>query len=168
MQDITERILDDHETFRRAFAEIDAASGAEEAARVWAQLSQLLEVHAAAEEQIFYPVLLHEGSDADEETKDAIKDHNEIRDAVRRAAQAQTGSEQWRKAIADARKANSDHMAEEERGALADFRRNSDAQERAGLAERWDAYKEAHPHGRGVDTSDKSPSGYVAEHSPRK
>lgn len=168
MQDITDRILDDHETFRRAFAEIDVASSTEDAARLWARLSQLLELHAAAEEEVFYPELLREGSHAKDETKDAIKDHNQIRDAVRRAAEAETGSERWRKAIADAREANSDHMAEEERGALADFRRNSEAQERGVLAERWDAFKRQHPGGQGVDESDKSPKGYIAEHSPSK
>lgn len=48
----------------------------------------LLEVHAKAKEDLFYPALLHVGEGADgkpsakAETIDAIKDHNDIRNAV--------------------------------------------------------------------------------------
>src|SRR6266516_529040 len=85
--DITQLILDDHHEQRRLFAileEIDPAdTGTLEA--IWARLSAFLEVHAAAEEEIFYPELLRVGlsaggaAGAEAETLDAIHDHNDIR-----------------------------------------------------------------------------------------
>src|SRR5262249_21974462 len=90
---------------------------------LWARLSVFLEVHAAAEEQIFYPELLRIGASAAEgETLDAIHDHNEIRDAIQ-AVPDDVGSDAWFAAVAAANLANSDHMAEEEREGLTDFRR---------------------------------------------
>ena len=151
---------------RELFARFDTAEGGD-AERIWDELAALLETHAAAEEQTFYPALLNAGDNAKPETKDAIKDHNKIRDAVRRAAECDPGSEQWRKAIADAREQNSDHMAEEERGALPDFRKNTEEQRRAELGERFKRFEEEHAGARGIDTSDKSPKKYIAEHAEK-
>ena len=86
MPDITQLILDDHDTFRRQFAALDDADGPDALHAVWKPLADLLEVHAAAEETIFYPQLLRRGDDAEDETVDAIGDHNDIRDGVREAA----------------------------------------------------------------------------------
>lgn len=61
--------------------------------------------------------------DAKSETKDAIKDHNEIRDAITKVSTHQVGSSDWFNAINEVNKVNSDHMGEEERQGLADFRR---------------------------------------------
>ena len=52
----------------------------------------------------------------DEETIDAIKDHNEIRDAVAAVAGKAVATDEWIKAVAAANKANSEHMGKEERG----------------------------------------------------
>lgn len=164
MKDITQHILDDHEELRRGFAEVDQAVNTQEQEQTWEYLAALLEVHAAAEEQVFYPALLDEGTKGGEETKDSIKDHNEIRDAVHRASSAQTGSEPWCKAIQDARDKNSRHMAEEERGALADFRRHAPQELRERLGEQWAQFKREHKDARGIDSSNKSPKRYVAEH----
>ncbi len=124
MPDICDLILDDHEIFRRRFAELDENQAAESdvLAGVWEPLGELLDRHAAAEEAVFYPRLLHRGEHAEKETDDAISDHNKIRDAVRDARGGEAGSPVWWEAVKRARRENSDHMAEEERGALADFR----------------------------------------------
>jgi hypothetical protein len=140
MADITQLILDDHDAFRRQFAALDDADPAELRA-LWDPLAELLEVHAAAEEAIFYPQLLRHGDDAEDETVDAIGDHNDIRDGVREAARHPVGSSKWWDGVWQARRANSDHMAEEEDDALADFRRNTPLSVR--------------------DTDDKDPEGYV-------
>ena len=47
-----------------------------------------LEVHAAAEEILFYPRLLKDDPDAADDTKDAIRDHNDIRDGIRRGGRS--------------------------------------------------------------------------------
>ncbi len=88
--DITELILFQHHEQRRMFALLDDIDrgDTDKLAAVWAQLAILLEVHAEAEEKYFYPRLLTIGTgaggedSAGSETKDAIKDHNDIRDAV--------------------------------------------------------------------------------------
>ena len=82
--DITSLIMDDHEWFRRQFAALDDADGPEELAAVWEPLATRLDTHAQAEETVFYPALLKKGDeeDAEEETDDAIRDHNKIKDAV--------------------------------------------------------------------------------------
>lgn len=172
--DITSLILDDHDTFRRAFAALDDLQGpdtepgrlAGRLMQVWTPLADLLDVHAVAEERIFYPALLRKGEDAEDETLDAIGDHNDIRDAVHDAAGHQPGSEAWWAAVNRARQANTEHMAEEEDDGLADCRRNSTQENRIRLGREFAAFKQRHPTAADLDTSDQDPEEYVAEHSP--
>src|SRR6201990_3499927 len=96
MDDITALILDDHAAFRRGFARLDDAEGEAPLAAVWAARALHLEIHAEAEERILYPHLLKQHSEeAEEETDDAIKDHNKIRDAIDAAKEHEIGSEGW-------------------------------------------------------------------------
>lgn len=88
--DITEVILHDHHEQRRMFAVLEEIDRSDEDAlsAVWKRLRILLEVHAEAEENLFYPRLLKLQRDLlaqespAEETEDAIHDHNGIRDAI--------------------------------------------------------------------------------------
>ncbi len=162
MADITQLILDDHETFRREFAALDDADGPEELRTIWEPLAALLDVHAAAEEATFYPQLLRRGDDAEDETIDAIGDHNDIRDGVREAARHPIGSPQWWDGVRQARVANSDHMAEEEDGALPDFRRNAPLSVREELGHQFLKFKADHANAGDLDTSDKDLQGYVS------
>src|ERR1700684_2817560 len=115
--DITQLILDDHHEQRRLFAMIEQIDPSDRSslAAVWRRLSTFLEVHAEAEERIFYPELLKVGrragakDRAEDETIDAIKDHNEIRDAVAAVSSHETGTAAWYEAVAKANKANGDH-----------------------------------------------------------
>lgn len=171
--DITELILSDHREQRRMFALLDEAG--HDPARlgpVWRRLSILLEVHADAEERLFYPRLLHTGTGAGgadsarEETTDAVHDHNDIRDGIRRANQHPLGSDAWWQAVADTRIANSDHMAEEEREALADFRRHASLQDRHALGVEFAVYEAAHADG--VPPRDEDAERYIEEHEGRE
>ena len=134
-------------------------------AALWTRLEILLEVHAEAEERHFYPALLRVGTgaggkpSADDETEDAIKDHNEIRDAVAAVARHELGSDAWREAVAAANKANSEHMGEEEREGLADFRANADLTLRHELALAFATFEARHF--AGVTPVDKDPKAYV-------
>ena len=167
--DITQLILDDHHEQRRQFAmleQVDARdTGTLEA--LWTRLAALLEAHAAAEEEIFYPELLRAGRQAgrlgaaEEETLDAIGDHNEIRDAVVAVSEQETGSAGWYAAVAAANKANGDHMAEEEREGLTDFRRLAGLQLRHDLAVAFAAFEARHI--TGVPPVDKDPAAYVRQ-----
>jgi hypothetical protein len=167
--DITQLILDDHHEQRRRFAlleQIDPSDTASLAA-VWARLAAFLEVHAQAEEEIFYPELVRLAvgprplASAEPETLDAIQDHNEIRDAVVAVAGLAVGSPGWIAAVAAANKANGDHMAEEEREGLTDFRRRVSLQKRHELAVRFAAFEATHY--AGVQPVDKDPAEYVRE-----
>ena len=167
--DITQLILDDHHEQRRLFAileQIDRSDTGAQAA-VWARLAAFLEVHAAAEEAIFYPMLLQAGIAArrragvEGETLDAIHDHNEIRDAVSEVARHPVGSDGWYGAVAGANLANGDHMAEEEREGLTDFRRLAGLQQRHGLAVAFATYEARNI--AGVQPVDKDPAAYVRQ-----
>ena len=165
MADITQLILDDHDTFRREFAALDDTGETEQLCAIWEPLAALLDVHAAAEEAIFYPRLLRRGDDPEDETIDAIGDHNEIRDAIRAAAGADPGSDAWWAAVLACRKANDEHLAEEERDVIPDFREHSDQDQRDQLGVRWVAFHADHRGARGVSGDDIDPDEYVSENS---
>jgi len=168
--DITQLILDDHSEQRRLFALIEQIPPSETEAleAVWKQLRAFLDTHALAEERFFYPELLKLGRGADgespvDETKDAIKDHNEIRDAAEKVQKERTGTPEWFKAVAAANHANSDHMAEEERQGLTDFRRNADLKLRDELGLRFLEFR--YKHVDGVEPVDRDVDQYVRENS---
>jgi hypothetical protein len=169
MADITMLILDDHAWFREQFAKLDdlqaqARVGGAALERVWRPLADKLDVHAYVEEMIFYPQLLKRGADDPEgETLDAIGDHNDIRDGVRAADAAQVGSAQWWAAVGRAREANDDHMAEEEREGLSDFRRVSPIGLREALGRQYRDFMAAHPTTAGLPIGDRDPQGYIEQ-----
>ncbi|GGM24795.1 hemerythrin domain-containing protein [Dactylosporangium sucinum] len=166
MDDITALILDDHAAFRRGFARLDDARGEEQLAAVWDALALHLDIHAEAEERILYPHLLKQDSGgAEEETDDAIRDHNKIRDAIEESKRHPVGSDAWWAAVRDARTENSEHLAEEEDEVLPDFRRHAGMELRLELGERWLTFYGEHPSGKGLSFRDKDPQRYIEQHS---
>jgi len=162
-------ILNDHDWFREQFArldELEAQTPVNQRAleRVWRPLADKLDVHALVEEKIFYPQLLKRGSDdAEGETLDAIGDHNDIRDGVRDANAVEIGTDEWWAAVGRTRLANDDHMAEEEREGLADFRRSAPIGLRESLGRQYREFIAQHPTTRGLSIVDRDPQGYVDE-----
>ena len=171
--DITQLILDDHHEQRRLFAILEQIDRSDTGtlSAVWARLSAFLELHAAAEEEIFYPALLQAGlstgraDSAEEETLDAIGDHNDIRDAIAAAAGPVAGTDEWYAAVAAVNLANGDHMAEEEREGMTDFRRLAGLAQRHDLAVAFAAFEARHF--AGVPVVDKDPARYVREEEQR-
>jgi hypothetical protein len=167
--DIAEVILNDHHDQRRMFALLDEMHGcsAADVAAVWGRLRILLEVHAKAEEELFYPALLALGTgaggkeSADDETTDAIHDHNEIRDAVEAVGSHPEGSPPWWNAVAKVNEVNGDHMAEEEREGLADFRRHGSLDLRHTLALEFCVFEASHA--SGISARDLNPEEYVQQ-----
>lgn len=167
--DITQLILDDHAEQRRLFAVLEQLprDDTDKLAAVWTHLAAFLETHAEAEERFFYPALLKRGKGADtkknaeDETEDAIEDHNKIRDAVKAAGGCKVGADDWFRAVAQANHANSDHMGEEERQGLTDFRIHASLDERHRLGVEFIAFEAAHI--TGVKAVDKDPKTYIAE-----
>ncbi len=169
MGDITVVIRADHDWFREQFAKLDglrARTPADSSAleRVWRPLADKLDVHAYIEEKIFYPQLLKRGADDPEgETLDAIGDHNEIRDGVRAANAARVGTEEWWAAVARTRSANDDHMSEEEREGLSDFRRHAPIGLREALGRQYSEFMDEHPTTEGLPIVDRDPGRYVEQ-----
>ena len=162
-------ILADHDWFREQFAKLDelqAQTPVNQRAleRVWRPLADKLDVHAYIEEKIFYPQLLKRGNeDPEGETLDAIGDHNEIRDGVRDANAAQAGTEAWWAAVGRTRLANDDHMSEEERQGLSDFRRNAPVGLREALGRQYSEFMAQHPTTKGLLITDRDPKSYVED-----
>ena len=165
MTDITDLIRADHDSMRAAFTALEAAGDDATRSRIWSDLAELLDLHAAAEEAVFYPHLLKQGADAAEETEDAIGDHNDIRDSVAAAGDHPVGTPGWWQAVRAAREANDEHLEEEESGPLPDFSGHSTDSFRHDLGAEFTRYKTDHPHGDGADESDKDPDQYIAENS---
>lgn len=160
--DITDLILADHHEQRRAFARLDDTpkDDVESLGFLWNDLAHFLEVHAAAEEAVFYPELLRVADEDGEETKDAIGDHNDIRDGIREAAEHEVGSDGWWKGVWKARESNTEHMGEEEDEGLASFRQAASLEKRAELGKLFQVAK-TRPVEKLLDTSDKDPDEYV-------
>ncbi|MCW2655645.1 MAG: cation-binding protein [Mycobacterium sp.] len=167
MSDITMLILADHEWFREQFARLDnlqarASVRKDALEKVWRPLADKLDVHAYIEEKIFYPQLLTRGADDREgETLDAIGDHNDIRDGVRDANAAAIGTDEWWAAVGRAREANDEHMGEEEREGLSDFRRHAPIGLREALGQQYREFMAQHPTTKGLQIVDRDPQAYV-------
>ena len=168
MADIIELIYADHDWFRRQFFLLDEATSVEEMTAIWEPLATRLDTHAQAEETVFYPALLKLGGkegDPEDETDDAIGDHNKIRDAVRAAGELETGSDEWVEAVGKARTENGEHLDEEEREGMPDFIKSASREVRHELAMKWLRFYQAHPEGKGIDTGDRDPEKYIAANS---
>jgi hypothetical protein len=164
---VTDIIRMDHIWFRSQFAALEAARGDDATlSPIWAVLSARLEVHAAAEETLFYPRLLKDDADSVDDTKDAIKDHNEIRDGIREAEQHAIGDDAWWDAVKTTDDANTEHMDEEEKGPLIEFDDSASSGEQAELATAFAAFETEHAGARGITIEDKDPEEYVEENSP--
>src|SRR5271157_2886201 len=167
MADITTLIRADHDWFREQFAKLDSLRAQTPVSnsaleRVWRPLADKLDVHAYIEEKIFYPQLLRRGTDDPEgETLDAIGDHNDIRDGVSDANAARAGTEPWWAAVGRTRQANDDHMSEEEREGLSDFRRNAPIGLREALGRQYSEFMAEHPTTKGLSITDRDPKRYV-------
>ena len=171
--DIVELILHDHEEQRRLFGMLQQIpdEDADSLRAVWRRLRAFLEAHARAEEVHFYPMVLRRGegggdsSGAPDETRDAIGDHNQIRDKAGRVDAHRPGTPAWRAAVSAVDVANSQHMSEEERQVLADVRRQVELGLRQRLAVAFAAFEADHL--LGVTPRDLDPAAYVRAHGAK-
>ena len=163
--DITALILSEHELFRRSFTEIEGLTDTAELTERWSELADQLEVHASGEEEVFYPEMLHDVDDAEDDTEHAVKDHNKIREAVDAVATHEVGTDAWWEAFRHAREETVEHLEEEEHDVLPPFQAEVDEDKRTKLGERWLAFRDAHQGARGLSGETKDPEQYVEEKS---
>lgn len=163
--DIDVLILSEHEAFRRSFTEIEALDDPAQVRGRWQELADQLEVHASGEEEVFYPLLLQQVEDSEGETKHAVHDHNEIREAVRAVDEHEPATDDWWAAFRNAREVTADHLGEEEREMLGPFKDSVDAETRNELGMRWLQFHEEHERAKGLSGDDTDPDQYVADNS---
>ena len=162
--EITALVLAEHEVFRRDFAGLEDLSG-QELADAWGALHAKLEVHAVAEEELFYPLLAQEAA-AEDETAEGVHDHNEIRHAATAVAEHEVGSEDWWEAVRTVRQVNADHMSEEETDFFPPFKESVDAEQREALGMRWLAFHDEHEQADGLSGEDAEVAEVIATEVP--
>ncbi|WP_120716128.1 hemerythrin domain-containing protein [Tsuneonella amylolytica] len=168
--DIVDCILADHARQRFYFAALDEArEDPETLGKVFTRLKNFLEAHAEAEELYFYPTLLKKGEgavdsdSAEETTDDAIDDHNKISEAAEAAMKEKPGSDAWWKCVDKCNYHNSEHLSEEERQGLTDFRRRVPLKERVRLGLQYLAFEAEHS--GEFEREEKDPDTYIEENS---
>ena len=162
--EITALVLAEHEVFRRDFAGLEDLSG-HELADAWGALHAKLEVHAVAEEELFYPLLAQEAA-GEEETAEGVNDHNEIRHAAAAVEEHEVGSEEWWEAVRTVRQVNADHMSEEETDFFPPFKEAVDHEQRETLGMRWLAFHDEHEQADGLSGGDAEVAEVVATEVP--
>lgn len=160
-QDITALILSQHDVFRRDFAGLDGQDSAA-LAPAWDRLFELLEVHAAGEEAVFYPHVVRDLPEGGADAEHALHDHNEIRAAAQDVAQHDVGSDAWWDAVRRTQEVNADHMAEEERDIMGPFKEQLDQDRRDELGLAWLQFHEDHERARGLSGEPEDAQAYVA------
>lgn len=163
--DITVLIRTEHDAFRRAFTEIEELKGKPELTARWRELADQLEVHAAGEEEVFYPELLHDVDNSEGDTEHAVKDHNEIRETTRKVDDHEVGTDAWWAAFREAREATVDHLGEEEEDVLPPFQEQVPEDKRSELGMRWMKFLEDHESAKGLSGEEKDPEEYVEQHT---
>ncbi len=161
--DIVTLILAEHDTFRRSFTALEELTDTGELHTAWQEIADQLEVHASAEEVVFYPQLLKQVPGEEGDTKHAVHDHNEIRDACRAVDGPSVGTDQWWEAVRNARAVTAEHLEEEEHEVLPPFKETVSAELRDELGMTWLEYHDKHEGARGLSGDDKDPDAYVAE-----
>jgi hypothetical protein len=144
--DVIELIMADHRRIRRLREALyDAVRCTGDSgenwmlAHIWQRLAGLLEAHTAADEEICYLPMFGRGPLAAKLRRDAIADHDDIREAVGEAALQRVGSALWWRAVRAALAGTVDHMNREERDVLAGC--GLTISERRELGRQWTAYR---------------------------
>jgi hemerythrin superfamily protein len=104
-------------------------------------VKEALERHASAEEDILYPRVPKDVPDGTEEVKDALEEHDQIRESLKEVEEHEAGTELFTLAVAQLVATTKHHVGVEEAELLPDFRKNSEASEREELGRRFNEAK---------------------------
>jgi hypothetical protein len=148
--EIASLIIADHKRILRLFHALDGVARVDDAAltrpwlsQLWARLSDLLELHSSAEEEICYPVLFGRGERIAAMLDAAIADHDDIREVISEARLCDTGTVQWWRAVTAARQAFTAHFSHEEEELLAEICGCLEPEAGTILARQWAAFATA-------------------------
>lgn len=145
--DIAELIMADHRRIRRLREALEDAvrcsggSGPDWVlAHSWQRLAGLLEAHARAEEEVCYLPMFGCGPHAAQQWREAIADHDDIREAVSEASLQPVGSALWWRAVRGALATTAGHLDREECGVLASGLPRLTMSQRRELGRQWCAF----------------------------
>ena len=141
MPDIIDLVLHDHRAVERLFDELQASTVASAQAKLFAEVKEALEGHASAEEKVLYPRVRKDVPDGKEESKDAIEEHDEIRESLKEVEEHEAGTELFMLAVTQLVATTKHHVGVEEAELLPDFRNNSEESERQSLGLRFEEAK---------------------------
>lgn len=141
MKDVIDLVLRDHRAIDQLFDELQAAKVPTDQTKLFGQVKDELERHASAEEKVLYPRVRKEVPEGQEEAKDAIEEHDQIRDSVKEVEEHEAGSELFTLAVTQLIATTKHHVGVEEEELLPDFLANSELNEREELGGRFEEAK---------------------------
>lgn len=141
--DVIDLIMADHRRIRRLSEALEVAarhrvdSGQDwMLAHIWQQLAGLLRAHTRAEEEICYPISGCSRPDAGL-MRDAIDDHEDIREAIGEASLQRAGSARWWRAVRAVLAVSAGHLDREERDVLPCCLAGPTVSQRQELGQQW-------------------------------
>jgi iron-sulfur cluster repair protein YtfE (RIC family) len=112
-EDAIDLLKVDHEEIRSLLERVDAADGSEKA-RVAEELFELLEVHTAAEERVFYPAVRDAVDEAHEIIAEGIEEHHVVDTLMAEVRELAPGDEEWDAKLSVIKENVEHHLEEEE------------------------------------------------------
>lgn len=105
----------DHEKVDSLFQQYDEAEGQMQQQRIIIeQVCKELEVHAAIEEEIFYPAVRKMGQEGADLTSEAVEEHQSIKDAINRLKGANPKDADYQDTVEELMECVTYHVEEEE------------------------------------------------------
>jgi hemerythrin superfamily protein len=140
--DIYNLIKKDHEEVASLFRRLKAAEGfAETSEQLFAQLREELDLHAHAEEQVWYPAL-REAEGTQELVEEALDDHELVQGLLDELAVSRVDDAAWNEKLEVLEEHVEDHIEEEEADIFDVARQLFNAEQAAELAQRWQTAKQ--------------------------
>ena len=142
--DIYSLIKRDHQEVASLFRRLKAAEGfSETSEQLFAQLREELELHAHAEERVWYAAL-REAEGTQELVQEALDDHASVQDLLDELAASRMDDEAWNEKLEVLGGHVEDHIAAEEGDIFDVARQLFSATQAAELAQRWQIAKQEH------------------------
>jgi hemerythrin superfamily protein len=142
--DIYSLIKKDHQEIANLFRRLKAAEGfSETSEQLFAQLREDLELHAHAEERVWYPPL-QEAEGTQELVEEALDDHELVRDLLDELAASRMDDEAWNEKLEVLEEHVENHVEDEEGGIFDVARQLFSAEQAAELAQCWQTAKQEH------------------------
>ena len=140
--DIYSLIKKDHQEVANLFRRLKAAEGfSETSEQLFAQLREELELHAHAEERVWYPAL-REAEGTPELVEEALDDHELVQDLLDELAASRMDDEAWNEKLEVLDEYVEDHIEEEEGDIFDVARQLFSVAQAAELAQRWQMAKQ--------------------------